>query len=119
MNVLRSSPFSFLSPACLLHSFILLCCACCLGLASVSPPFRQALMKDLRSSPFIFLSLAFALQSFIRCWCASCFSDGSFLVAAALPSSLPFSCASASGDAASIRQHSPAISLFILDSLTI
>src|SRR5689334_18704797 len=122
MNFLRSSPFIFLSPACLLQDFILSCCAFCLSLAPASWPFRQELMNFLRSSPF--LSAALSLQAFIRsCW-AFCFSDGSFLAAGAdlagaafFSSALALSCASASGDA-STRQHIAAISLFILGSST-
>src|SRR6186997_1122510 len=76
MNFLRSSPLSFLSPASLLHDFILSCCAFCFGEASGSSPFRHELMYFLRSSPF--LSVALSLQFFMRSCCAACFAVGSF-----------------------------------------
>src|SRR5690349_14365239 len=122
MNFLRSSPFIFLSPASLLHDFIFSCCAFCLSLAPPPfSPFRHELMNFLRESPSIFLSPASLLQLAMRsCW-AFCFSEGSFLAveAAFFSSVLALSCAIASGAAASMKQHSPAISLLILGSLTI
>src|SRR6185436_12712659 len=117
MNFLRSSPASFLSPAVLLQAFIRSCCAFCLADGPSSSPFRHLLMNFLRSSPF--LSAAFSLQAFIRSCCFFCASLGSFL-AAFLSSffsvaflSSAFGCAIATGGAASIRQHSAAISCFI------
>src|SRR5258705_5441724 len=107
INFLRSSPLSFLSPASLLHDFILLCCAFCLSDAPASSPFRQELMNFLRSSPF--LSVALSLQFFMRSCCAFCFSVGSFFIfsvagAAFLSSVLALSCAYASGDSTNMKQ---------------
>src|SRR5687767_1747960 len=79
MNFLRSSPASFLSPACLLQAAILSCCAFCLADGAESSPFRQVLMNFLRSSPASFLSAAFSLHAFIRSCCFFCAAVGSFL----------------------------------------
>src|SRR5436190_19862025 len=117
MNFLRSSPASFLSPAVLLQAAILSCCAFCLADGAESSPLRHVLMNFLRSSPASFLVPAFSLHAFIRSCCFFCASLGSFLASvfaagAGFLSSV-FVCAIASGDAASIRQHSVAITCFM------
>src|SRR2546423_13479661 len=78
MNFWRSSPLSFLSPACLLHSFILLCCPVIFSPLAVVSPLRQALMNFLRASPSSFLVAACSLQSFMRACCFFCASEGCF-----------------------------------------
>src|SRR5436190_5460556 len=127
MNFLRSSPASFLSPAVLLQAVILSCCAFCLadGAGAESSPLRQVLMNFLRSSPASFLVPAFSLHAFMRSCCFFCASLGSFLASALGASvfgasvfvagflSSVFVCAMANGDAASVRQHRAAITVFM------
>src|SRR5258708_5270304 len=69
MNVLRSSPFSFLRLACLLHSPARSCLPCRLALAPVFWPSRHALMNFFRASPFSFFSPACLLQALMRSCC--------------------------------------------------
>src|SRR3954470_12056184 len=95
MKLLRSSPFIFLSEACLLQAFMRDCCAVIFSHLSL-PPLRQALMNFLRASPSIFFAPACSLQSFMRACCFFCAALGAFFTSF-------LSCATANGAHANIR----------------